>query len=410
MKQKRVVRIAWSILLVIFVFLSVAIVANGKDDKTNAVSGWRPISARDAPSPRINYTAIWTGKEMIIWGGQIPLSIHPPIYDFINTGGRYNLSTDTWREISTTNAPLRRAFHTAVWTGKEMIVWGGVTEKKGDEKLGLELPNTKEDDNAIPTYTGGRYDPLTDTWTEISTKNAPSASGGAIWTGKEMIIWDGRNRTGGMYDPSNDTWKPIATKDAPLPRYNPTVIWTGKEMIIWGGQSREKGELNIGGRYDPSTDKWKATSSTNAPLTSLIPPTVFWVGKEMIVWDLFYYSCNRYNPLTDKWTPCSTKEGPTEGSLKGIFWTGKEMIVCITEDRYKEGRLINIWGRYNPTTDTWTTISIPQALPKNKIDWIENPIWTISTGEAIWAGKEIIIWGGWDYHGVYLNTGWRYSP
>lgn len=32
---------------------------------------------------------------------------------------------DTWIATSTTNAPSARAGHTAVWTGSEMIVWGG---------------------------------------------------------------------------------------------------------------------------------------------------------------------------------------------------------------------------------------------------------------------------------------------
>ena len=33
---------------------------------------------------------------------------------------------DTWTPTSTTNAPSGREYHTAVWTGSEMIVWGGV--------------------------------------------------------------------------------------------------------------------------------------------------------------------------------------------------------------------------------------------------------------------------------------------
>jgi hypothetical protein len=32
---------------------------------------------------------------------------------------------DTWTATSTTNAPAGRSTHTAVWTGSEMIVWGG---------------------------------------------------------------------------------------------------------------------------------------------------------------------------------------------------------------------------------------------------------------------------------------------
>jgi len=38
---------------------------------------------------------------------------------------RYNPSTDSWAATSITNAPTARDRHTAVWTSKEMIVWGG---------------------------------------------------------------------------------------------------------------------------------------------------------------------------------------------------------------------------------------------------------------------------------------------
>src|SRR5206468_13109812 len=34
-------------------------------------------------------------------------------------------SPDTWTATSTTNAPAARFGHTAVWTGSEMIIWGG---------------------------------------------------------------------------------------------------------------------------------------------------------------------------------------------------------------------------------------------------------------------------------------------
>ena len=58
---------------------------------------------------------------MIVWGG----------FGFdgnndVKTGGRYNPSTDSWIATSTTNAPSSREFHTAVWSGSEMIVWGGL--------------------------------------------------------------------------------------------------------------------------------------------------------------------------------------------------------------------------------------------------------------------------------------------
>jgi hypothetical protein len=54
---------------------------------------------------------------MIVWGGY-----HR---ERVNTGGRYSPNTDSWIATSTTNAPTSRAYHTAVWTGNEMIVWAG---------------------------------------------------------------------------------------------------------------------------------------------------------------------------------------------------------------------------------------------------------------------------------------------
>ena len=92
----------------------------------------------------------------------------------LNTGGRYNPSTDTWTATSTTNAPVARDSHAAVWTGSEMIVWGG---------LGT----------GIAFNTGGRYNPSTDSWTATSTTNAPDERDlhTAVWTGSEMIVWGG---------------------------------------------------------------------------------------------------------------------------------------------------------------------------------------------------------------------------
>ena len=73
--------------------------------------------------PATNHTAIWTGSEMIVWGGYYQ---EPAATDrYVNTGGRYNPSTDIWIATSTINAPDGRDSHAAIWSGIEMIVWGG---------------------------------------------------------------------------------------------------------------------------------------------------------------------------------------------------------------------------------------------------------------------------------------------
>ena len=167
---------------------------------------------------------------------------------------------DTWTATSTTNAPAARTHHTAVWTGSEMIVWGG---------------------NLVPLNTGGRYNPTTDSWAATSTTNAPDAryAHTAVWTGTEMIIWGGifgfpPPNTGGRYNPSTDTWTATSTTNAPDGRAGHTAVWTGNEMIVWGGYNSSP-QLNSGARYNPSTNSWAATSSSNVP-TARTAHTAVW--------------------------------------------------------------------------------------------------------------------------------------
>ena len=199
---------------------------------------WTATSTTNAPIRRAGHTAVWTSGEMIVWGGDSQTTG--------NTGGRYNPSTNNWTPTSATNAPSARGFHTAVWTGSEMIIWGGYYL----DNLG----------NPQPLNTGGRYDPGTDSWTATSTANAPTARAGhtAVWTGREMIVWGGGSgNTGGRYNPSTHTWTATSTTNAPTRRNGHTAVWTGREMIVWGGQLSNA--LNTGGRYNPSTDSWRAT-------------------------------------------------------------------------------------------------------------------------------------------------------
>jgi N-acetylneuraminic acid mutarotase len=151
--------------------------------------GCSNISVTDSPAARHGQMAVWTGKEMIVWGGSNSAAL--------NTGGRYNPATDIWAAVSTTNAPEGRFDHTAVWTGSEMIVWGGFG-------------------SSSYLNTGARYNPLSDTWISLTTSGAPVGryQHTAVWTGGRMILWGGQTNTdlysGAMYNPYNWTYLPLA--------------------------------------------------------------------------------------------------------------------------------------------------------------------------------------------------------
>jgi N-acetylneuraminic acid mutarotase len=346
---------------------------------------WTATSTTDAPDGRIDYTGLWTGSEMIVWGG---FNGSPPY--FLNTGGRYNPSTDTWTATDTSNAPSARDFHAAVWTGSEMIVWGGY--------------NNGDDLNS-----GARYNPAADTWTPTTATDAPIAreSHTAVWTGTEMIVWGGlgcgsncRLNSGSRYNPNTDGWTPTSTTDAPEARWAHNVEWTGSEMIVWGGTNQTI-YLNTGAKYNPSDDSWMPTSTANTPL-GRIAHTAVWSGSEMIVWggvDETFNDTNtggRYNPTTDTWTATSVLSAPSPRDSLAAVWTGSEMIVwggvfCCPAIDFDSG------GRYDAAIDSWTATSTANA-PLAR--WAHT---------AVWTGSEMLVWGGYnDPSNVFLNTGARY--
>jgi hypothetical protein len=237
----------------------------------------------NVPFGRDGHTAVWTGTEMIVWGGNC-WDYEGNQYYYLNTGGRYNPSTDSWIATSIeSNVPSARKWHTAVWTKTEMIVWGGI-----------RIDNSNEDEKYSYFNTGGRYNPLTDSWAFTSTgENVPLARciHSSIWTGKEMIIWGGYDingacNTGGKYDITIDSWIPTSTGvSVPSGRGGHTAVWTGKEMIIWGGWIPEEPHItNMGGKYTPATDSWTSTSTGNNVPTGRDGHTAVWTGIEMLVW------------------------------------------------------------------------------------------------------------------------------
>jgi N-acetylneuraminic acid mutarotase len=210
---------------------------------------------------------------MVVWGGK------GSGFVYLKTGGRYDPITDSWAPASTVNAPDGRYGHTAVWTGSKMVVWGGL--------IG-------ENESADFFNTGGRYDPVSNTWAPTSTSPAPKARAWhtAVWTGSRMVVWGGLAdnfgsflNTGGRYDPVGDAWTPTAILKTPQARSNHTAVWTGSLMVVWGGVGGGS-FLNTGGRYDPASDTWKATTTANAPEGRELHTTV-WTGSAMLVWGGF---------------------------------------------------------------------------------------------------------------------------
>jgi hypothetical protein len=141
-------------------------------------------------------------------------------------------------------------FLTAVWTGRQMLVTGGVLQ--GGSRASHETV---------------AYDPATDRWSLLAP--APTVierQGQAVWTGAR-------------FDPDDSRWRAMA--DDPLPRFDwfegtpgsQVAVWTGREMLVWAGAlsgSHATTTTVLG--YDPTRDRWRFLP--RAPLTAYQPEMV----------------------------------------------------------------------------------------------------------------------------------------
>jgi hypothetical protein len=228
---------------------------------------------------RYHHTAVWAGKEMIVWGGWGgPIRPRQLRAD----GAAYDRRADAWRMIAP--APLSpRRFHVAVWTGDEMIVWGG------------SKPLPRERERVL--VDGAAYDPERDAWRRIAATRLLGGRGimpaglepdlDAEWTGHEMIVW---SRYGGAsYDPERDRWKRIP---APPPEIRHVAggqtVWSGGELIVWGDEGDDGSDIQQGAAFDPRARRWRALPA--APIRGRDRHAAISTPQGMLVWG---GCCNR---------------------------------------------------------------------------------------------------------------------
>jgi len=171
---------------------------------------WRPLE--NAPVAGTNANLVWTGKEAIF------------LLEDENRlkGQAYDPATGTWRTIST--PPIEPRFGAvAVWTGSEVIFWGG----------------GKPDDPTV--VSGAAYDPIGDTWQRIADAPVGLNLASGMWTGREMLVFgsllDNRNiadtktSVGAAYDPATDTWRELPSSE--LSPQATSAVWVADRMVAW---------------------------------------------------------------------------------------------------------------------------------------------------------------------------------
>jgi hypothetical protein len=243
---------------------------------------------------------VWTGRELIVWGGNERFG-DPPHF---NEGYAFDAATLTWHALPP--SPLTgRSWAAGVWTGHEVVIWGGAHGHSSEDGV---------------DYDGAAYDPATDSWRTISQPSlGPTPVIGAVWTGDEMVVIGGS--ASAAYDPVSDTWRPIP--DPPVELSAAHAAWTGDEVIVFGAflaGDRFQTSTAIGAAYDPTANVWhEITPSELQPNAQ----TAVWDGSRLVALDYGLASAS-FDPAVNEWTglprmPFNECEGyPAAAAANGV--------------------------------------------------------------------------------------------
>jgi hypothetical protein len=230
---------------------------------------------------------VWTGHELIGWGGGC-------CGDVSKDGAAYNPATRRWRKLPA--APVAgQQRPTGAWTGRELVV----------------LPGRDPDNKKTG---GAAYDPVRDAWRTISPPPQERLGSSVVWDGKELLVvggWGPPDAKGFRrltpfayaYDPAADRWRALAPLDqGQYGRALAPVVWTGTKLLLWGGQTRYGGQDVLaphGLAYDPKANRW--AQLPGAPLNGRIGPLGVWTGKALLVWG--GDPLRAQSPQPDDWWP-----------------------------------------------------------------------------------------------------------
>jgi N-acetylneuraminic acid mutarotase len=352
-----------------------------------------------APEPRLQHVAVWTGREVLIQGGIVQRAQRSLAPEVTSSLYAFDPERNTWRQLSSGGAPQRFG-HAAVWADGRLVVWGGYVVR-GQSKIWQN--------------SGAVYDPESDSWSELRTPYGPAELADLtrtverpvqqlVHTGKELFVFggmpvDGRP-TGGIYDLASGQWRAIDAAGAPYRTYGHSAVWTGDRIVVFGGVDLEGNLTNAGAAYDLATNSWSAISQAGAPPAREGHSAVF-TGTRMIVFGGYESGLDAagiggvYDPAKDSWKSFET-EAVLSRTGHSAVWTGSEMLVF--GGRSKRQRTFRAVSAYNPGNNAWRVV---EAASNPDARYLHSGVWT---------GRALVVFGGSSHAGAPLGSGGLFYP
>lgn len=348
---------------------------------------WRQIAPAPIP-PAGGMAAAWTGRQLVVWGGQSQDGYRQGAED----GAAYDPAADRWEVLPP--APVAgRLGASAVWTGREVLFWGG--QAAPDRILG----------------DGAAYDPAARRWRALpAAPSGPRTGHQAVWTGREMIVWGGypsccpvdsvlHDRAAAAYDPATNLWRRLSDVPAPWSGDDGTAVTAvlGDRPAVW-----RQGRLAV---YDPGADRWTEvpgalpppeppTGQPPAPSRTGDPFAVGAVaGGEVFTWTgaaTGRLEGQAYRPAPEPASSTPAATGDKGSVHQQIGWRRTAPLdgqYGATVVAGGPGRIFAAAGQsarvleYEIADDQWEELPLP-------------PVPTRSAATLLWTGSELLFWGG----------------
>jgi N-acetylneuraminic acid mutarotase len=338
--------------------------------------GWRAIAPASSAgiAPRQRHAAFWTGKEMLVIGGD-----PAPIGNW----GAYDPALNTWRKLPAPPSTIAPS-----------------------NLLGPAVPVLGDGFVFLSFGVGGAiFDLTTETWSVVAdapglVRRAPAVTAWVPET-KELVIWGGGRNScpcvladGAAYSPATKTWRalaasPLAARDNFL---RPSAVVVAGKLVIYGGGSNEGARFRDAAAYDAKLDTWTMLPAAPAELAAYDTEThaagaraLFWAGSQL-AGSTSGYATNTgaiWDPTTTAWTSIAgpANESPVNGFKDGTSFMAGNVLYAWGGTRYF--KLSSTGYVYDLTSKAWSAMA--PGGPTARM----HP-------SSAWTGSEAIVWGGKD--------------
>ena len=262
----------------------------------------------------------------------------------------------------------------------------------------VALAGDPSDESSVIARPEG-YEGLWERLPELPPVREDLGAPGAVWSGRELIIWGGGEEHAVVYSPDAGV-RELA--EAPIPsRRDPVAVQARDQVLFWGGFD-ERGRRTDGALYDPEADSW--TEVSPSPLAGGVPLAAVWTGREVIIVGDTDRSAATdrlvagaaYDPASDAWR--ELPDAPVAINFGNGVWTGSELVIVGSRlDGANQAIQDTAAIAFYPGAAAWRVLPSPGLSPQSM--WVENSATTLMAWDYELTASTMSVFG--------TDGGWR---